>query len=72
MQANYVDKNVELKLYFINIFWKNSKKLLSIDCKVIWYFQIRPPLTTTKSMSSKGIYCKLKLSNTKTLLEMSH
>ena len=35
MQANYVDKNVELKLYLSIFFWKNSKKLLSIDCKVI-------------------------------------
>ena len=53
MQANYVDKNVELKLY--NIFWKNSKKLLSIACKVIWYVQNRPPLTTVKFLNEKHV-----------------
>ena len=55
MQANYVDKNVELKLYLSIFFWKNSKKLLSIDCKVIWYFQICPPLTTVKFPDEKHV-----------------
>ena len=55
VQANYVDKNVELKLYLSIFFWKNSKKLLSIDCKVIWYFQTRPPLTTVKFLDEKHV-----------------